>query len=332
MDQQVPLLEVSGSLTDLGEAIGSTFRIRIQKRVNDLKESVLHYSDYLVELAPFIKYAQEFFPEFTEEIEVISGSAKVDFRDLMLLNTHEVYQRARSVSSQALRCTSAVSFNSEGAIVGHNEDWLTREQDDLYVLKANIKGQRFISLNYCTELPGVAASLNQAGLSLCVDDLNLKIQPGVPRNFLAHALLGCQDLTQVLKLMNKTTQASGYNYLLTKNNQVWDIEMAPNLVHIEKMANCCYAHTNHCLNPQTRNFEKMKPESSIKRLQKAKDFLKKPMSELEMIKLLESATAENFHPSGEVKTLAMVLIFPERGEFKVRLAESGNQAFSSFSL
>lgn len=316
--EQIPLLKVSGSLTDLGWAIGLRFKVQIQARVKATKQSIPNYSKYLDEIKTYLKFVKDFFPESLKELEVMAESAGVDFLDLAFLNTHEVYPYTGLNPDKPLRCTSVVSFNINGAIVGHNEDWLLAEQDDLYLLKGDIKGRKFIGLNYCCELAGITASLSSSGIVQCVDELDLKIGMGVPRNFLAHALLTCQNFANIESFINKAPRASGYNYLLVKDSEVWDIETSFHSNHIEKMSNCCYVHTNHCLYPQTKQFEKNCAQGSLDRLQKATALVKKPMGEDEMADLLSATQASRFSERGEIGTLASVLILPGKGEFKVK--------------
>src|SRR5690606_14140046 len=136
---------------------------------------------------------QSTFPHLIEEMQGIADGAQVEFEDILLFNTREIYDLLDEGREEDWdHCTIAATFNADGGLVGHNEDWDSEAQDELYILKAEINGLKLLALNYAGMLPGLSASMNGYGLVQCVNELHhTSYQIGIPKVVLARAVLDC---------------------------------------------------------------------------------------------------------------------------------------------
>lgn len=336
MPKTFPYLEISGSYHEVGTAIGATFKDKIQQRITYLKEHVPSYHRYLDHLKPYYLYAFRQFPNLLEELESTARAAYVAVEDYFFLNAHEVYHRAKPSHSNYFftneHCTIAVSFNTYGAIIGHNEDWISEEQSDLYVLKATVQGTTFLGLQYCTELAGVSASLNSWGLTQCINDLNPVIRTGVPKNFLARAVLQCKTLDEAQQLIERTPRASGFNHVLVQGTTIRNLELTSEHVAVKELDYQPYVHTNHYLSEKIKHHERFHSKSSEKRLQTAQRLVKNHMTENEMMNLLAETEQSKFFSDEPLKTIASVIIIPTRRELRVCVGVSNSEGFTSYQL
>ncbi len=336
MPKQFPYLEVSGSHKKLGEAIGSTFEQQINYRIKHLKQTIKHYEKYVDLIKPYYRHTLERFPQLVEELESTARAAKVAVKDYFFLNSHEIYHRAKPSHSNYFfhndHCTVAVSFNSDGAIIGHNEDWIKEEQSDLYILKATIKGTTFLGLQYCTELPGVSGSLNSWGLVQCVNDLNPVAQIGVPKNFLARAILECKTIDEAEKIIGKTKRASGFNHVLVQETQILNIEIAGDYVAVDSMEHQPYVHTNHYLSSHMKHRERFHSKNSEERLEIAQKTIKHHMNVNDMKELLSKTQQQKFKSSEPLETIASLIIIPKLREVRICFDPSQNTPFKIYKL
>jgi predicted choloylglycine hydrolase len=289
MAKQFPLIKVSGSYADIGHAIGKTMAFQIKKSLTDHKKEIPDYSDYLEKSKKYFDYTNTIFPQYISELEAICESAGVDKYDYFFSNNREVYDVAEKYDAQSAvthdHCTIAVSFNGHGAVVGHNEDWHISALDSLYLLKATINEITFFSLNYAGAIPGVSAAINNFGLVQCINDLYQTNQFGVPKNFLARAILECNNINDAEKLIKNIRRASGFNHVLVQGESGLNIEIAGDKISTQQF-DTNYVHTNHYLSSELRDSEKFHTVSSEARLFRASELIKPGMTVAQMQSLL----------------------------------------------
>lgn len=320
MTKIFPYIEVSGSHTDVGHAIGETMGEIIREKIAERKATLENYNSYLDKIPPYYHAARDAFPQLVEELEAIVQAARVDPKDYFLFGTDEIYdisevwdfQNPDNIDSD--HCTIAVSFNSNNPVIGHNEDWALSAIDELYLLKATINNTSFLGLNYATHLPGDSASMNNWGLVQCISSLHHQPKIGVPKNFLARAILACHSLDEAENLIRNTNRASGYNHVLVQNQEIRNIESINGQLAIEKEVGQPYVHTNHCLAPELKQFERYRTKSSIRRYQRAKELVKNNMSREEMIALLSDKSNPRYPICREDATIGSVVLIPNKKE------------------
>lgn len=318
MAKTFPYLEVEGTNYNLGYKIGSFFRKQIQARLEVRRQLTKEYTLALSQIEPYKEETKRAFPKLVEELEGYAKGADVPLEDCFLANTRELFdylviewEKRRSPE----HCTIAVSLGNDGSVVGHNEeDWLPEVIDDLYVLRARVDGVEFLGLNYFTELPGNSAALNSFGLVQCINTLYSETQVGVPRNFLARAVLECRTLDEADELIRKTKRASGFNHVLVQSGRIRNIETSSETIGVQKIEEHSYAHTNHFLSSEMKALEKNTNEGSRRRLKRAKELVGPGIGREGIIALLRDTNDAEFPICNAGETIGSVVILPEKEE------------------
>ena len=157
-------LEVSGTLEDIGFAIGQADADSIQKQVLQLAEfreteRTWQDSSYLQELLTAARY---FFPEYVLELECLARGAQVEYETLLVWNCRGDLSLPDDAIPESAKhspesCTTLLypAENGADAVIAHNEDgppeldghcrWLT---------VAQAKGTKFSTFHYPDMLPG----------------------------------------------------------------------------------------------------------------------------------------------------------------------------------
>lgn len=320
-------LEVFGKHEDIGRAIGLKFKFEIQQRIVARKRRIKNYSEYLKKGEPFYHATKEFFPDLIREIEGVAGSAGVGIADYFMVNCREVSSLPKSD-----HCTIAVTFDKRGAIIGHNEDWNGTAPEALYLLKATVGDTTFFGLQYKAIIPGATAATNNWGLTECINDLNEITQPGVPKHFLARAVLECRSLDEAENLIRKTKKASGFNHLLVQGMEVRNIEVAGDHLSVEKAVGQPYVHTNHFLSPKLKKFETYCTQSSLERYERARQMVIDAKSVIDMENLLSDKTNTDFPILREKATLGSMVFDIGNKKAFIRYGNSSNEDFVGYDL
>jgi len=147
----------------------------------------------------------------------------------------------------------------------------------------------------------------------CINYLNQAVKVGVPKFFLARAVLECRTLDEAERIIRKTPCASGFNHVLVQRNEVRDIEIAGDKVIVEKVVAKPYVHANHYLS-YLKSLEKSRTASSVARYQRARELIKNSMSQVEMKRLL-SDTDDRLYPiCRKDATLGSAIFLPNKKE------------------
>ncbi|OGJ22602.1 MAG: hypothetical protein A2804_01095 [Candidatus Pacebacteria bacterium RIFCSPHIGHO2_01_FULL_46_10] len=308
-----PYLEITGSYKDVGLAIGKAFKNDIQRAVQKTQQSISRYSTYLEKIDPYYTATRKTFPHLILELEAIATGARVPIKDFFLLNCREIYDPEESF----VHCTAVVGFNPDGIILGQNEDWCSGSIDDLYLLKATIGDTSFFGLTYKAEIPGISVNLNNWGLAQCLNDLYQPTRVGVPKNFVARAILECKSLKEVDHLMQTTPHSSGFNHVVAQYNTSINYEVAGDTISQQIIDQVPFVHTNHYLAKDLVKFEKLPTQDSVARHNRAME-LTKPVMGLQDIKNILSDTKDTKFPiCNSDCTLGSVIVIPSKKEVHI---------------
>ena len=297
-------LEFTGSHAELGSFLGKKFRLEINQRVKKLK---------ILPVDPYIQAAQKTFPEILIEAQNMAQAAGVSFEDFFLLNC-----------SESIHCTTIFTHLDNQPVVAHNEDSGDDNEtaNDLHLLKAKIGDTTILGLHYKYQFIGTSASINNWGLVQCIDNLHSRPQIGVPRNFIARALLECRSLAQAGQLLSQTPHASGFNHFLVQGDDLLNIAVSPSYQETTQMTGGHYVHTNHFLTPRGQANETYQPPESVSRYQQASRLAKDHMTQDEELELLTAC---------QESTLARALIYPTQGKILIQNTTS-DLTFSLYQL
>lgn len=279
---KLPYFKVTGTHEEVGQYLGKNFRDKIQLAIKKRKSCIPHYDSYLSISQQCLNVTSKYFPHLLAETEAIANAAKVPLIDFFFMNNREAYDEAEAHDQQQSvnsdHCTVVAGFDNNNLVVGHNEDWSLDAIDDLCILEATVSNTTFISLHYSTVIPGLSASMNNHGLVQCINDIYQINQIGVPKNYVARAILEAKTLDEAEKIIKNTPKASGFNHVLAQAYEIRNIEIAGNIIGLEKTINKPYIHTNHYLTRELQNLEKFHTKSSEARYTRGLQLLANQMT------------------------------------------------------
>lgn len=338
MIKTFPYLEIKGTHYEVGRAIGEMFRGKIQETMEDRQKTIQHYRAFRAKSEKYAKLTNDVFPDLMDELKGMADGAQVPLMDLFFHNCPEVYDKDlliewdRERAETEEHCTAAVSFNSQGALIGHNEDWAIESLDELYVLKATIGETTFLGLNYATLLAGAAASINNWGLVQCINDLKENAQFGVSKFFFSRAVLEKKTLREAFDLIQKTKSASGQNHFLVQGDDIWDIEVAGNNMDLQQYVRTPYVHTNHCISRHMQEYQFFIPKNSLARYERATELVHDNMTIPEMKALLSDTKNEKYPICRENVTIGSVIIQPNLSAMHICYGKPSVGEFIPYTL
>ena len=300
--KRFPIVRAHGSHYEVGVAIGKMMRQPIINLLTREKASLGEKFVYYVDMLPsFIEITKRYFPQYMDEVRGIADGAGVDFQTLFSTNCREVVDYSGSTST-ADHCTIVTIPQSNQYIVGHNEDWDAESIEILYIFDAVIDGVHIFGLNYGDSVMGDSISVTSHGLIQAVNDLQHQdAQLGVPKKFIARAILDCKTLEEAEDIMKKVPRAAGFNHVLAQGQRLWNIESSAKEYVIEKVELQKYVHTNHYVT-ELKRIDKGNQESE-KRYAKVKERLSDVNSIKDMKELLSDQTDPRICREGTIGSL-----------------------------
>lgn len=313
--KKLPYYEISGSYQEIGEFIGTTFGEHIREVIKKRKAEINNYEKYAKKSFESFELTRNSFPDLIAETEATAKSANVPIIDYFFINNQDVYNTTEGFDKLDIantdHCTVVVGFDQGNPIVGHNEDWLKEAIDELYILKVKMKDFSYIGLNYNYELIGTGVTMNSDGLVQCINDLHRSEKIGVPKIYVARAILEAKSLEEAERIIHSVKRASGYNHVLVQNEEIRNIEIAGDLLGIERIHAKPYVHTNHYLTPELTKYEEFHTLSSERRYMMAKSFLQDNMK-FEDVKGILSNRSDPEHPiCRDDETIASSILLPK---------------------
>lgn len=285
--KEFPIVKASGSNYEVGFTIGKASRAGTMQVLDNSKKIFKNdYQRRLAESRPFQEQTLKYFPQYMDELRGMADGAQVVFDDLFLSNNREVADFDPFILDPN-HCTIIAVPRGNSYLLGHNEDWDASSLPLLYLIDATINGTKIFGLNYANNILGDAVSVNGYGLVQAVNELfHQDEQLGVPKNFIARAILDCRTLEEAEKIMKNIPRAAGFNHVLVQGQRLWNIESSAKEYVIEKVENEKYVHTNHYITELAR-IDKGNPESK-QRYEKVKQHLSATNSVAEIKQLLSN--------------------------------------------
>lgn len=269
--KKFPIVKAKGTNYEVGFAIGFQLKTVISEYLVEQRKFLGNLlQQKILESELFLDQAEHYFPKFIEELRGMSEGANVNLKELILANFREISDLG---PAQPTRCTILGIPGDNGYILGHNEDWLVDTEKYLYILDATINGVKITGLGYCYELIGGSVAINGYGLIEAVNEL-LHYEgggkpTGVPKNFIARAILDCKTLQEAELIIQQIPRAGGFNHVVVYDNQLWNFETSARKFATQKIVNEAYVHTNHYVTPELMGLDRG-TEESRSRLNKVK--------------------------------------------------------------
>jgi len=314
MTKYLPYYEAGGTYSEIGEFLGKTFRLNIQESIKQRVREIENYESYLPKSQECLDITRKCFPNLIVESEAIAKAADVPLIEFFFVNNREVYDPAEAWDKKHAvnpdHCTVVAGFDNGKLVIGHNEDWSLDALDDLFILKATVNGTTFIGLNYTAAVAGLSASMNSFGLVQCINDIYSINRIGVPKNYIARAVLETKTLDEAEHILRSVPRASGFNHVLAQGNEVRNIEIAGDSVGVERVFNKPYAHTNHYLTGELKPLEKFHTRSSEERYKRALELVKDSMTENDIANVLKDTKNVEFPVCRADETIGSAIFTP----------------------
>jgi len=336
-----PLITISGEAFDLGRQHGEILREEIAQSIKFYR-SIFKLSDEKIfrHASYFEKLIEGFNPAYLEEINGIAEGAGVDSQWIYALNARtEILSHSGYVSQE---CTS-VYFPQE-SILGQTWDW-GKALEPLTVLM-NIQRPDGHIISMMTE-PGIIGKIgmNNAGLGVCLNILTLgKILDGLPVHLILRAILDCQSLTQVNRLLERFSHGKASNIIVADaNSNGFNIEFNGVYHHRIEPEEDALVHTNHYLGEDINSEHDELFYSSYSRHRTASQFLaRKSDRDIEtMCHLLSDESHQafpiyrDFLPDESVQELGTVCSIAmdlAKQRMRVRKGKNANAGFVGYRM
>jgi isopenicillin-N N-acyltransferase-like protein len=258
------MIHVKGNHREMGRQIGEACAPAIQRMLKVYRttfedafdEVQLTWEEAILQANKYYPYAQEHTPQYVEELEGIAEASEADFDDLMVLNCME------AITSDALHlgCTSlavgAERTENGHVLVGHNEDWLPKDEENTYLIHAAPDGEPpFLAITYGGLLPNIG--FNAAGIAQCCDSVYPSdVRVGVPRIFVSRAVLGMTQIAEAIRKTLMRWRAAGYNHLIAdKSGELYNVEVSAHHFATIYGMEGYLAHTNNYLTQRMKQVE-----------------------------------------------------------------------------
>jgi len=224
---------------------------------------------YLDELAGCVQRA---LPSVWEEFEGLAEGLRMPLPDVLLWHC-----RGELLHSAPEGCTSIAWHGADGTRwIGHNEDgdpYLYGRCLLLDVRPDDAPG--YVAFAYPGSLPGHTFGANRAGLVQVINNLRTRRRhAGVPRMFLARAVLDCATLDQALAVLQSHPRAGGFHHLLgaAREPRIVGVEAAPGLCSVQEVTRGT-AHANHLTHPGAERVPQIVTDSSRARQSRAENLM-----------------------------------------------------------
>ncbi len=265
MSTFLPLITVSGSHYEMGTQIGEAMRTAIQGMLVTYRENfVLAYDEIkltweqaILQSRKYAPFAEEYVPQYIEELRGMAEGANVAFDDLMVLNcTEAILSDALHLGCTSFAVNARRSTNGH-VLIGHNEDWLADDEPHTYIVRAKPDDEpAFIAMTYGGLLPNIG--FNEYGIAQCCDTVYpIDVRYGIPRIFVSRKVLSAQTIRQAVEFTLHRKRAAGYNHLIADDNgELYNVEVsATQFSLLYGGTDGMIAHTNHYQSPTMKAIE-----------------------------------------------------------------------------
>ena len=246
----LPLVEVSGKPFEMGKMTGKKCSARAATYKKSISANIEYSTGYdwkrAVERSKlYFPHAEEFYPDYIEEIRGYAEGAKQPFEEMFALCCHEL------LFAEAFRGCTDVAVNGDmtddgRVLAAHNEDWSDEVLETVVFLHAKPKGKPEF---FCTAYAGLFPScgMNSAGISLTGNALSQNdMRVGIPKSFPVRKAFEAKRIGEALSDAMPANRASSYNNIVSdKHGEIYSLEGSA--------TDCAYlyaidgylVHTNH---------------------------------------------------------------------------------------
>lgn len=260
--KQFPIVRASGTHYEAGRAVGAVMKRPIAKLfAKNQSEHPEYFLRFRQQSDELFDLTQKYFPQYIEELRGVADGAGFTPEEFFLSNGIELGYFGEPKSAD--HCTIIAVPSGNGYLVGHNEDWEEKALEHLFLLDAEIEGVRLFGLGYdfTNTIIGDSVAVNRYGLLEAINEVSHTDKSvGVPKAFIARALMDCRSLEDAEAVIQSVRRRSGFNHFIIKNDRLWNIETSAKEYGIEKIVLQKYVHTNHYVT-ELRRIDRGNPDS-----------------------------------------------------------------------
>ena len=256
----LPVVEASGKPHAMGKMIGTKCRSKALAYRKSIADTIKHitgadWPDAVRRAKDYLPYANEFYPDFIEEIRGYAEGAKLPFEDMFAVCCHEM------LSPLGMKGCTDVAVNGDATedgrvLAAHNEDWSSDAAGTVVLLRARPAGKpAFFATSYAGLLP--STGMNSSGVSITGNALNPNdMRTGVPRVFPVRKILEARRIGQALEYAMPPDRASSYNNICSdKNGEIYSLEGSATDCGWIYAIDGYLVHTNHYVLEKMERFE-----------------------------------------------------------------------------
>lgn len=261
----------------IGEQVGPVFKAKILE--TQTFQDHLHRWRGRDHIQKLRLAAAASFPEFVQEIEGMADAAGIDFETLLIWNCRG---DLAFTGDHPDGCTTVLLPGKNGHhTIAHNEDGpFDLLENGFWLIAKPEHGINFESFLYPGMLPGHTLGVNERGLVQTINNIQPHdLKAGVPRHFIARAVLDCETLKDALSVLKRDDRASGFHHSLMQTNdtRLLSVEAPASGCHIENIT-APYVHTNHLIHPKFSDIPASVSPSSLARLERARELISQGMT------------------------------------------------------
>lgn len=264
-NRRVKFIEVKGNHRAIGRQIGEACQNEVQHSIKSARNLINALSAELridwhlaiIQAKKYLPYVYEYYPQYIEEMNGIAEGSQSSFDDIFTLNAFEGIVMDRLYLS---KCTSLALNQTrterQNVVVAHNEDWFPDDEEDVYLVKAELEDEPpFLAINYGGLLPNIG--LNAAGIAQCCDTVYPKEKRiGIPRVVVGRAVLGARTIHEAIQRAISPHRAAGYNHLIVhESGELYNVEVSARNYAILYGKSGYVVHTNHYLSTRMQAIE-----------------------------------------------------------------------------
>lgn len=263
--EKFPLIELSGTHAEIGEAHGKNLKGRIEKTIDFYQKVFRKDKQSIFEaVEDFIAPIKKFDQSLAAEIEGIAEGSDQPAEWIYALNS-----RTELLSRFSDECTAA--YFPKSSILGQNWDWAKELEDLAVIMRINEErtGNRILMM---TE-PGIIGKIgfNSAGLGVTLNLLKSNEQSyGVPIHILLRTILQSTSIGNALERLETVKLGKSSNVIIgTDKGKFLDIEFCGSKIFAFDDTSSNWVHTNHYLGEEI-NTDPIEFASSFARYERSR--------------------------------------------------------------
>ena len=336
------VLEVFGDSSDLGRGHGSSCSQMIHKYLDDRMTLTAQEEwgektvdrDLILELADGTLEHHERFSEslFTEMVAMGDAAGITPAEAVVVGGFTDLVDVIRSQVGKAPvehNCTAVI--NPEAGFYAQTWDMHASAGEFVVMLKLDPMIGPDVLVQTTAGCLG-QMGMNEAGISVGINNLTAMGKPGVTWPFVVRKVLEQADLESAIDVVVEAPLAGGHNFaVMGPDGRGANIEAMPNERKVTQVSQSPFVHSNHCLDPSTAEEEGDRlaeyVENSIDRLQIAAE----NASDLDRF-FADAEISRSVQGTHDVGTCGAVIIEPAKRVMRAVWGVPGEHPWETFSL